>query len=130
MFQETDRKIGELGNRFGELAEHLVRPNILEKFKALNYTFTKVYSNVAFFDRARKALTEIDIWLENGDFVMVVEIKSRLRRRDVEKQAGRMELLRAYLDERGNRRKLPGSVAAVVVSDDLQGIRAGIGFFT
>ncbi|MDR1374565.1 MAG: hypothetical protein LBJ24_06310 [Treponema sp.] len=110
MFQETDRKIremtartdkqiGELGNRFGELAEHLVRPTILAKFKALGYSFTKVYSNVEFFDRAWRALTEIDIWLENGESVMVVEIKSRLRRRDVEEQIGRMELLRAYFND-------------------------------
>ena len=35
--EETDRKIGELGNRFGELAEHLVAPGIAEgNFEPLN----------------------------------------------------------------------------------------------
>jgi hypothetical protein len=125
----TDRKIGELGNRFGELAEHLVRPNILEKFKALGYTFTKAGSDVEFFDRAGKALTEADIWLENGGFVMVVEIKSRLRRRDVEEHSRRMEILRAYLDEREDRRKLLGAVAAVVVPDGLRPYVPEKGFY-
>jgi hypothetical protein len=118
--KKTDRKFGELGNRFGELAEYLVRPNIEEKFSALNYVFTKTGSDIEIFDRNRKALTEVDIWLENGEFVMAVEIKSRLRKRDVEEHLRRMEILRAYLDERDDRRKLLGTVAAVVVSDDLR----------
>jgi hypothetical protein len=127
--KETYRKIGELGNRFGELAEYLVRPNILEKFKALGYTFTKAGSDVEFFSRAGQALTEADIWLENGEFVMVVEIKSRLRKRDVEEHAGRLEILRAYLDERGDLRKLLGAVAAVVVPEGLRPYVPERGFY-
>jgi hypothetical protein len=34
-------QLGKLGNRFGEPAEHLLTPNITEKFRALNYAFTK-----------------------------------------------------------------------------------------
>jgi hypothetical protein len=30
MFQETAQRIGRLGKRFGELAEHLVAPNITQ----------------------------------------------------------------------------------------------------
>jgi hypothetical protein len=127
--QETDRKIGELGNRFGELAEHLLRPNILEKFKALNYTFTRAGSDVEFFDRIGNALTEVDVWLENGGFVMAVEIKSRLRKRDVEGHIRRMGILRAYLDERDDRRKLLGAVAAVVVTKDLRDYVPEKGFY-
>jgi hypothetical protein len=127
--KETDRKIGELGNRFGELAEHLVRPNIKEKFRALNYTFTKAGSDIEFFDHTGKALTEVDIWLENGDFVMAVEIKSRLRVRDVEEHIRRMGILRAYLDERDDRRKILGAVAAVVVTEDLREYVPERGFY-
>jgi hypothetical protein len=127
--KETDRKIGELGNRFGELAEYLVRPNIKEKFRALNYTFTKAGSDIEFFDHAGKALTEVDIWLENGDFVMAVEIKSRLRARDVEEHIRRMGILRAYLDERDDRRKILGAVAAVVVTEDLREYVPERGFY-
>ena len=39
--EETDRRIGELGNRFGELAEHLVAPSIMKKFNALGFEFTE-----------------------------------------------------------------------------------------
>ncbi|MDR1211788.1 MAG: hypothetical protein LBK40_06110 [Spirochaetaceae bacterium] len=129
MTARTDKQIGELGNRFGELAEHLVRPNVLEKFRALGYTFSRAGSDVEFFDRAGKALTEVDIWLENGEFVMVVEIKSRLRKRDVGEHIRRMEILRAYLDERNDRRKLLGAVAAVVVTGDMRKYVPEKGFY-
>jgi hypothetical protein len=127
--KETDRKIGKLGNRFGELVEHLVLPNIREKFKALNYTFTKTGSDMEFFDRGGKALTEADIWLENGEFVMVVEIKSRLRKRDVEEHVQRMGKLRSYFDERRDERKLLGAVAAAVVPNGLREYVPERGFY-
>jgi hypothetical protein len=45
---EHDRIIGELGKQmgslhrsFGELADHLVAPNLVTKFREFNYTFTK-----------------------------------------------------------------------------------------
>jgi hypothetical protein len=127
--KETDRKIGELGNRFGELSEHLVMPNILKKFKALGYTFTKAGPYVEFFDHDRKALTEVDVWLENGELAMAVEIKSRLRRRDVGEHIQRMEILRAYLDEREDKRKVLGAVAAIVVPKELRGYVPEKGFY-
>jgi hypothetical protein len=127
--RETDRKIGELGNRFGELAEHLVTPNIAEKFRALNYTFTKAGPDVEFFDRNGKALTEVDVWLENGEFVMAVEVKSRPRKRDVEDHVKRMGILRAYLDERNDTRKLLGAIAGAIVSRDLRDTIIEQGFY-
>ncbi|MDR0389733.1 MAG: hypothetical protein LBH73_06650, partial [Spirochaetaceae bacterium] len=74
--KETDKQIGELGNRFGELAEHLVTPNIAAKFRALGYAFTKAGPNLEFFDEKGKSLAEVDVWLENGEFALAVEVKS------------------------------------------------------
>jgi hypothetical protein len=127
--QETDRKIGELGNRFGELAEHLVTPNIAEKFRALNYAFTRAGPDVEFFDRNGKALTEVDVWLENGEFVMAVEVKSRPRKRDVEDHARRMGILRSYLDERNDGRKLLGAIAGAIVTKELRDAVIEQGFY-
>jgi hypothetical protein len=127
--RETDRKIGELGNRFGELAEHLVTPNIAEKFRALGYTFTRAGPDVEFFGRDGKALTEVDVWLENGEFAMAVEVKSRLRKEHVDDHAGRMAMLRSYLDERGDTRKLLGAVAGAIVPQELKKYIHGYGFY-
>jgi hypothetical protein len=127
--RETDRKIGELGNRFGELAEHLVTPNIVEKFRALDYAFTKAGPDVEFFGRDGKALAEVDVWLENGEFAMAVEVKSHLREQDVDRHAGRMEILRAYLDERHDTRKLLGAVAGAIVNAAVKNYALKRGFY-
>ncbi|GHU33691.1 hypothetical protein FACS1894172_12720 [Spirochaetia bacterium] len=41
MNRELNRAIGTLGNKFGDLVEHLIKPNLIEKFNALGYVFTK-----------------------------------------------------------------------------------------
>jgi hypothetical protein len=129
MAARTDKQFGDFGNRFGELVEHLVTPNIQEKFRALGYAFTRAGPYVEFFDHAGKALTEVDVWLENGEFAVAVEIKSRLRKRDVGEHIRRMEILRSYLDERNDQRKILGAVAAVVISRELREYVPEAGFY-
>jgi hypothetical protein len=113
-------QIGKLGNRFGELAEHLVTPNIAGKFRALGYAFTRTGSDVELLNRDGTPLTEVDLWLENGEFVMAVEVKSRLRREYVDDHLKRMAMLRSYFDERGDTRKLLGAAAGAIVPQDLK----------
>jgi hypothetical protein len=127
--KETDRIIGDLGNRFGELAEHLVTPNITEKFRALNYTFTKAGPDVVFLSRDGRFLAEVDIWLENGEFALAVEVKSKLRKEHVDDHLKRMNVLRAYLDERNDGRKLLGAIAGAIVPPDLRNYVLKKGFY-
>jgi hypothetical protein len=127
--KKTDKQIGELGNRFGELAEHLVTPNIAEKFRALHYTFTRAGPDLAFFGRDGTFLAEVDVWLENGEFAMAVEVKSRLRKEHVDDHIRRMEILRSYLDERGDTRKLLGAVAGAIVPPELKNYVLKKGFY-
>jgi hypothetical protein len=135
-FEETDRQItrtgrqiGELGNRFGELAEHLVTPNITEKFRALSYTFTKAGPDVVFLSRDGTFLAEVDVWLENGEFAMAVEVKSKLRKEHVDDHLKRMDVLRAYLDERNDTRKLLGAIAGAIVPPELRNYVLKKGFY-
>jgi hypothetical protein len=125
----TDKQIGELGNRFGELAEHLVTPNIAEKFRALHYTFTRAGPDLAFFSPEGKFLAEVDVWLENGEFAMAVEVKSKLRTEHVDDHVRRMGILRSYFDERKDPRKLLGAVAGAIVPPDLRNYVLKKGFY-
>ena len=113
--QETDRKIGELGNRFGELAEHLVAPGIVQRFNELGYHFDDVIAErVKIPDGQGRILTEIDLLLENGDYSIVTEVKTRPKVDDIEHHIRRMEILRAHKDRRGDRRKIRGAIAGAV----------------
>jgi hypothetical protein len=127
--ERTDKQIGKLGNRFGELVEHLVVPNITEKFRGLGYTFTKAGPDVEFLSRDGKPLAEVDVWLENGEFAMAVEVKSKLRKEHVDDHLRRMEVLRSYLDERTDTRKLLGAVAGAIVPPALRNYVHKNGFY-
>jgi hypothetical protein len=128
--KEASRIVGDLGNKFGKLSEYLVVPNMLEKFKALGYKFTRVSRNIKILDAGTdKTLTEIDILLENGDFVIVVEVKSDLTVDYVNQHIERMEKLRRYWDEHKDARKLLGAVAGAIMEDRVKGYALNAGFY-
>jgi hypothetical protein len=126
----TDRQIGKLGNRFGELVEHLVAPNISEKFNELGFCFTKTAMDVAIKDPDNpKNNAEVDVLLENGDIVIAVEVKSKPNDKDVNDHARRMEILRRYADGKGDMRKYRGAIAAAVMSETIRRYILKKGFY-
>jgi hypothetical protein len=128
--RELNQAIGKLGNRFGELIEHLVSPNLLEKFNALNYPFSKINTRVKYKDFSTgKILAEVDVLLENGDFVLAVEIKADPSREDVNDHVKRMEILQAYADNRNDKRRYIGAIAGGIVKDDVKNYALKTGFY-
>jgi hypothetical protein len=128
-FKETDRKIGRLSSRQGELIEHIVLPNIKEKFNALGYVFTRAGPEVNIATVEGQFLTEVDIMLENGDYVLAVEVKSKPKVEDVRHHLKRMEILRNYADERQDKRKYLGAVAGGIMSDAVRAFALKSGFY-
>jgi hypothetical protein len=134
--RETDRKIREahraidrLSSRQGELIEHIVLPNIKEKFNALGYVFTRAGPNVDIATPEGRSLTEVDIMLENGDYVLAVEVKTKPAVEDVREHEKRMGILRRYADEHGDRRKYLGAVAGGIISAQVRGYALKTGFY-
>jgi hypothetical protein len=134
--KETDQQIKDLGKQmgdlhrsFGDLAEHLVAPNLVTKFRELHYGFTKTAYDVEFKDSHGNTITEVDVWLENGDFVMVVEIKAKLLKKDVDDHLKRMGLLKGYGNGHGDTRKLLGAVAGGIVRKDARDYAIKNGFY-
>jgi hypothetical protein len=58
--------------------------------------------------------------LENGDYAMPVEIKSALAEDDVDEHLERIGKVKEQFDKRGDRRKLVGAVAGMVVTDEVR----------
>ena len=128
--KETDRQIGKLGNRFGDLVEHLVVPGIVEKFNALGFHFIDVSQSRKYKDPLTlRPLAEVDIVLENSDFVMAVEVKSNLRTEYVNGHLERMEALRRLADMRGDKRKYRGALATAVTTDEARTYAQKSGFY-
>ena len=116
----TDKKIGELSNRFGELAEHMVAPSIREKFNALGFTFGEVSKDKEIVDAEGNGIAEVDILLENGDTVMVVEVKSKPKQNDVEDHIKRIEILRRRADTRNDTREFQGAIAGAIMTNEVR----------
>ena len=125
--KETDRRMkenaeqfGYLSNRFGELAEHLVVPSIMEKFNALGFTFGEVSNGKKVVDAEGKTIAEVDLLLENGDTIMVVEVKAKPDQKDVEKHINRMEILRRRADARNDKRVFLGAIAGAIMPKNVR----------
>jgi hypothetical protein len=126
--KETDRQIGALGNRFGELAEHLVAPSIREKFNALGYDFDEIS-----LDKAIKypdgQFVEVDILLENEHFSIAVEVKAKPREKDIDEHIKRLEFLRRHKDRRHDSRKLQGAIAGAIMPAGVRSYALKTGFY-
>jgi hypothetical protein len=72
---------------------------------------------------------EIDLFLENGDCAVAVEVKANLKTDDVSDHMNRMEKLRVYADARKDARKFYGAVAGAVMSKEAREFALKNGFY-
>ena len=127
--KRLDKQLGKLGNRFGEMVEYMVVPNLLKKFKKLGFVFDKAYQQTNIEDEKNNIFTEIDITLENGDKVMIVEVKSKPKTEDISEHVERMQKVRAHADLHGDRRKFLGAVAGMVFNNNEKEFALKCGFY-
>ena len=113
----TDRLVGKLTNRFGEIIEFLIIPGLAAKFRELKFEFEKTSRDVKIESREHNIFAEVDAFLENGDKVMAVEIKSKPNSDDINEHIFRMEKLRKNADLHDDKRKYLGAIAGVVFGD-------------
>jgi hypothetical protein len=83
-----------------------------------NNPFGKVSTNVLIETKAEGTIAEIDIFLENGDCAMAVEVKSQPTTEGIKTHCGRMERLRLYSNKHNDTRKLYGAIAGAIFSDN------------
>jgi hypothetical protein len=126
-FKETERLIGKLGNRFGELVEHLIIPNIVEKFNLLGFHFNKFSENIVIYESGN-ACAEIDILLENGDFVIAIEVKAKPNSDDINEHIKRMQILRR-MARHNDTRKYQGAIAGAVMNTSVRNYAVKAGFY-
>jgi predicted AAA+ superfamily ATPase len=122
--------MGDLNNRFGELAEHLVAPGIIRRFNELGYRFGHgIAQRLKILDgTGQNVLTEIDLLLENGEYSIAVEVKSRPVLKDIAHHERRLEILREYKKRQNDPRKILGGIAGAVFPEGVKeaAIEAGL----
>jgi hypothetical protein len=125
--KELDIKMGRISNRLGDIVEHIVSPGVLKRFAEDGYEFTNMGPQL--FKKDGQFLTQVDLLLANGKYIMAVEIKSKPTLGDVDDHIERMGILRSYFDAAGDKRKLIGAVASAVVDDSVRPYVLRNGFY-
>jgi hypothetical protein len=111
--KETSRIVGDLGNRFGDIAEHFLTPGLRGKFEQFDFSFVELSRNVEWENKSHNLSIELDALLENGAQAMVVEVKAKLDKDDIDEQMNRMENVRCYADLHGDTRQFYCAMATM-----------------
>jgi hypothetical protein len=127
--KETSKQIGTINNRFGEIVECMVAPNLLKKFREYGFKFHEAMSDRVFSDYDDNTLFEVDVLLQNSDKAMLVETKATLTTEDVRDHIERLKKMRAYADLHGDKRIFLGAVAGVVMTSNVKRYALKQGFY-
>ena len=128
-YERLQYEMGKLGNSYGEQVEAMF-VNLSEKFNKLGHNFPlESRSSVVFKDKNGKHVAEVDRYLENGDTVMAVEVKAKVKKDDVDCLINRLGKLSGFMKGRGDMRRVLGAVAGGIVPEQLLGYAHNRGLY-
>ena len=123
--KETQKNIGGLNNTLGSIVERILTPGLPEKFKKFGYSFNRISS----YSYAAGVYAQIDGMLENGSQAVAVEVKTKLRQADIDGHLDRMEKIRKYADEHGDKRQFMGAMATFITDENAKDYALKKGLF-
>ena len=86
--------VGGLKRSVGELIEILIAARLWEKFP--EYDMQRAYRRLPIYDEHNQTKTDIDILLVNSEWAMVVEVKSDVDNKDIDRHLERMKRVLRY----------------------------------
>jgi len=124
-----DKWIGYFGNSIGNIVEMVLIPGIKKKINDFGHSFNSLSPRKQFYHTNGKTYAEVDLFLENGEEVMVVEVKTQLSVKEVERQIKRLELLRK--NEAGSLKGkiIYSAVAGLQIDEDAREMALGLGMY-
>jgi hypothetical protein len=115
--KETNKTVGGLSSSMGRIIEHMVGGNnIVQQFQDIDIEITSHSRNKTFGMRGTSDSGQIDVFLENGDLVILVEVKAQLGDDEVREHLEQLEKYRLFGNDK---RRILGAVAGAVVPDDI-----------
>ena len=115
---EVTKNLGGLGNTLGIMTEAMFSPDLWKKFRDIGFEFSTQCPHRKFYENNR-CLAEADYYLENGEYVMLVEVKTTMEIEFINDHLERIEKIRRYMDAREDKRKIVGAVAGGSVPENV-----------
>jgi hypothetical protein len=106
----ASQEVGRLGDRWGLFVENMVAPAVLRLFQERGIEIRHLYRRAV--SDIPGAEMEVDILAVNGDVAVVVEVKSRLAKEDVDEFCETLQRFKQAFPERVNH-QVYGAVAAI-----------------
>ena len=130
---EAWRKLRQDFERFGISQGEQIEAMFVDlgtKFNEQGFDFPKeAEGRVRFLGENRQVLAEVDKLLENGEVMMAVEVKSKLKKDDVDSHIKRLGIIGEYNIKHGDNRIVLGAVAGGIVPDNVLAYAQGKGLY-
>ena len=121
--------VGGLNNTLGNMSESILVPGLVNKFNRMGFTFENMDRRRKIENDEHKIIAEVDAILENTTQAMAVEVKTTLKRDEVDHHAERMEKIRRDADAHNDKRQYFAAMAAAVVDDETKRYALNQGFY-
>jgi len=126
--KETDQRIANLGDRLGQLVAAMVEGGVKRMFQEKGYEFEHHYPRYPFGNK-HIGYGEVDLLLENGDFALLVEVKTNLSVDDIKEHQERLKKFRVWSDARNDKRQFLAAVGGGVVRENVKEFALKQGMF-
>jgi hypothetical protein len=127
--RELSKEVGGISNRLGEVAQCFFGSDLWRHFDGFEYEFQRLYPYLPLFNEKNEPLGDIDITLLNGEYAMAIEVKTRLKRKNVEYHVTRLEQIKEYPPDQYKGKKLLGGVAALMIDRDAKDLADELGVY-
>ena len=119
--ERATEAVGSLSNRVGEMVEKLVgEGNLVSQFRELGIKVKTHSRHKVFGEKWTTEGGEIDLFMEDGDVSILVEVKTTLKINHVIKHIERIEKYRRFVDADGsNGKRYIGAVAGTVIAENV-----------
>ncbi|MDR1484243.1 MAG: YraN family protein [Planctomycetaceae bacterium] len=95
--EKLSKEFNTMRKRFGDISEHMVFSSVVVRFNELGYSFQKEFlGHYKIKDTNKQTIAEIDILLENGNTIALVEVKTKPDNTDVKDFLERIEKFKQY----------------------------------
>jgi hypothetical protein len=123
------KEVSRLGSKAGEIAEHIIGADLVRKFNRFGYKFNQMSRRRIYKDADGRDVAEVDIFLENGEYALAVEVKMDLKVEGIQDHCNRLETLKRLAEARGDKRKYLGAAAGGIISKQAREYALKNGFY-
>ena len=117
---------------FGDIADYMLLPFLMKKFYKMGLNFLEGRRDYCILDDSNefdRIVISADFMMQNDDKEMLVILKKEPTIEDVQDHIKHLEKMRIYADLHGDKRAFLGSVAGVVMTDNVKEYALKQGFF-